>query len=150
MAKTTAAAVKSQKSFFDIMKERRGQRILVIILFMIVPLTLLAVFTYIPFFEMIRFSFYNMKYGGQEGTWVGLKNYVEVFKRSECFKSLLVSVYYMGGAIVQLALALFFATMFVFNVKGSGFFKGAMFFPFAGGIIGLNQEKPIKQGFALI
>ena len=59
MAKTTAAAVKSQKSFFDIMKERRGQRILVIILFMIVPLTLLAVFTYIPFFEMIRFSFYN-------------------------------------------------------------------------------------------
>lgn len=112
------------------MKARKGQRILVIVLFMIVPLTLLAVFTYIPFFEMIRFSFYNMKYGGQEGTWVGLNNYIEVFKRSECFKSLLVSVYYMGGAVIQLALALFFATMFVFNVKGSGLFKGAMFFPY--------------------
>ncbi len=151
MAKTTAAAVKSQKSFFDIMKERRGQRILVIILFMIVPLILLAVFTYIPFFEMIRFSFYNMKYGGQEGTWVGLKNYVEVFKRSECFKSLLVSVYYMGGAIVQLALALFFATMFVFNVKGSGFFKGAMFFPYliCGIAVGFIFKFFYARGFVL-
>ncbi len=50
------------------MKARKGQRVLVIVLFMIIPLTLLAVFTYIPFFEMIRFSFYNMKYGGQQGT----------------------------------------------------------------------------------
>lgn len=55
---------------------------------------------------------------------------MEVFRRSECFKSLLVSVYYMGGAVIQLALALFFATMFVFHVKGSAVFKGAMFFPY--------------------
>ncbi len=130
MSNMTAAAPKTRKGFWENMKARKGQRILVIVLFMIVPLTLLAVFTYIPFFEMIRFSFYNMKYGGQEGTWVGLNNYIEVFKRSECFKSLLVSVYYMGGAVIQLALALFFATMFVFNVKGSGLFKGAMFFPY--------------------
>lgn len=130
MSNMTAAVPKTRKGFWENMKARKGQRILVIVLFMIVPLTLLAVFTYIPFFEMIRFSFYNMKYGGQEGTWVGLNNYIEVFKRSECFKSLLVSVYYMGGAVIQLALALFFATMFVFNVKGSGLFKGAMFFPY--------------------
>ncbi len=130
MSNMATAAPKTRKGFWENMKARKGQRILVIVLFMIVPLTLLAVFTYIPFFEMIRFSFYNMKYGGQEGTWVGLNNYIEVFKRSECFKSLLVSVYYMGGAVIQLALALFFATMFVFNVKGSGLFKGAMFFPY--------------------
>lgn len=130
MSNMTAAAPKPKKSFWENMKARKGQRILVIVMFMIVPLTLLAVFTYIPFFEMIRFSFYNMKYGGQEGTWVGLNNYIEVFRRSECFKSLLVSVYYMGGAVIQLALALFFATMFVFHVKGSGIFKGAMFFPY--------------------
>ena len=130
MSNLTAAAPKTQKGFWENLKARKGQRVLVIVLFMIIPLTLLAVFTYIPFFEMIRFSFYNMKYGGQEGTWVGLNNYVEVFRRSECFKSLLVSVYYMGGAVIQLALALFFATMFVFHVKGSGLFKGAMFFPY--------------------
>ena len=151
MSNTITAASKSKKGFWENLKARKGQRILVIVLFMIVPLTLLAVFTYIPFFEMIRFSFYNMKYGGQEGTWVGLSNYIEVFKRSECFKSLLVSVYYMGGAVVQLALALFFATMFVFNVKGSGFFKGAMFFPYliCGIAVGFIFKFFYARGFVL-
>lgn len=151
MSNITAAVPKKQKGFWENMKARKGQRILVIVLFMIVPLTLLAVFTYIPFFEMIRFSFYNMKYGGQEGTWVGINNYIEVFKRSECFKSLLVSVYYMGGAVIQLALALFFATMFVFHVKGSGFFKGAMFFPYliCGIAVGFIFKFFYARGFVL-
>ena len=37
---------------------------------------------------------------------------------------------YMAGGVVQLALALFFATMMVFKVKGESVFKGAMFFPY--------------------
>ncbi|MCX4306413.1 MAG: sugar ABC transporter permease [Acetatifactor sp.] len=78
---------------------------------MFVPLLLLLMFTYIPFGKMVQFSFYNMKYIGKRN-FVGLKNYVEVFNRPEIFKSLFVSVYYMGGAVLQLALALFFATLF--------------------------------------
>lgn len=96
---------------------------------MLVPLLLLLLFTYIPFVEMIRFSFYNMKYIG-ERTFVGLKNYAEVFERKEIFGSLFNSLYYMAGGVVQLALALFFATMMVFKVKGESVFKGAMFFPY--------------------
>ncbi len=96
---------------------------------MFVPLLLLLVFTYIPFAKMVQFSFYDMKYIGTR-TFVGLKNYVDVFKRSDIFGSLFVSVYYMGGAVVQLALALFFATMMVFKVKGESVFKAAMFFPY--------------------
>ncbi len=126
MGNTTAG---TQRSFWEKMTSREGQRKLIIVTFMFVPLLLLLVFTYIPFLEMVKFSFQTVKYG-QPGTWVGLKNYIDVFQRSECFKSLFVSVYYMGGAMVQLALALFFATMFVFKIKGSGFFKGAMFFPY--------------------
>ena len=78
--------------------------------------------TYVPFFKMVQFSFYKMKYIGPR-TFVGLKNYKEVFSRSECFKSLYVSLYYMGGAVIQLALALFFATLMVFKTKGESFFK---------------------------
>ena len=48
-----------------------------------------------------------MKYIGDR-TFVGWDNYIELFKRKEIFGSLLVSVYYMGGVVVQLALALFF------------------------------------------
>lgn len=131
-SKSTAAAGK--KSFSDWFWSRKVQRVLVIFTFMFVPLLLLLVFTYIPFGKMIQFSFYDMKYLG-ERKFVGWKNYIEVFTRPECFKSLIVSVYYMGGAVIQLALALFLATMLVFHVRGESFFKGALFFPYLiGGI----------------
>ncbi len=110
-------------------KSKAGQKWLVIAVFMFVPLLLLFVFTYVPFFKMVQFSFYKMKYIGPR-TFVGLKNYADVFSRKECFQSLFVSVYYMAGAVIQLALALFLATMLVFKTKGSSVFKGAMFFPY--------------------
>lgn len=105
------------------------QRVLVIISFLFIPLLLLLLFTYIPFGKMIQFSLYNRTYLN-EGTFVGLQNYVDVFKRKECFGSLIVSVYYMGGAVVQLFLALVFATMMVFKAKGAAIYKACMFFPY--------------------
>lgn len=96
---------------------------------MFLPLLLLVVFTYVLFIKMVQFSFYDMKYLGDK-VWVGLKNYKEVFISPDIFGSLFVSVYYMGGAVVQLILALFFATMMVFKVKGESIFKGFMFFPY--------------------
>lgn len=118
-----------QQTFAQKFASRKVQRYLVVITFMFIPLLLLLVFTYIPFAKMVQFSFYDMKYIGARH-FVGLKNYVDVFKRSDIFGSLFVSVYYMGGAVLQLALALFFATMMVFKVKGESVFKAAMFFPY--------------------
>lgn len=118
-----------QQTFAQKFASRKVQRYLVIVTFMFVPLLLLLVFTYIPFAKMVQFSFYDMKYIGARH-FVGLKNYVDVFKRSDIFGSLFVSVYYMGGAVLQLALALFFATMMVFKVKGESIFKATMFFPY--------------------
>lgn len=107
----------------------KRRRAMVILTFLFAPLLLLFVFTYLPFFDMIRFSFYDRNYLNP-GTFVGLKNYIDVFKRDDCFKTLIVSVYYMGGAVVQLALALYFASMMVFKAKGSAIYKACMFFPY--------------------
>ena len=107
----------------------RRKRTVVILTFLFAPMLLLFVFTYLPFFDMIRFSFYDRNYLSS-GTFVGLKNYIDVFKRDDCFKTLIVSVYYMGGAVVQLALALFFASLMVFKAKGSSIYKACMFFPY--------------------
>ena len=133
-----------------VMMSGKMQKRLVVITFMFVPLLLLLVFTYIPFAEMIGFSFYDMKYIG-ERTFVGLDNYKEVFQRTEIFKSLLVSLYYMGGVVVQLALALFFATMMVFKVKGESFFKATLFFPYliCGIAIGFIFKFFYARGFVL-
>jgi multiple sugar transport system permease protein len=106
-----------------------GQKFIVGVAFLVVPLILLFVFTYLPFFKMFEFSLYKMKYLGSR-TFIGLENYIDVFQRDDIFSSLKLSFYYMGGALLQMALALFFATILSFKIKGSNFFKGAIFFPF--------------------
>ncbi|MBQ2935368.1 MAG: sugar ABC transporter permease [Lachnospiraceae bacterium] len=110
-------------------KSRDGQKVFVMVAFMIVPLLLLFTFTYLPFAEMVGFSFYNMKYIGAR-KFVGLRNYARVFSRDDCFGALKLSLYYMGGSIVQLALSLYLATILSFKVKGGNIFKGFMFFPY--------------------
>ena len=150
MSKQVAAVPKKKRGFMELMKRREGQRGLVIILFMFIPMLLLVTFTYIPFAKMVQFSFYDMKYIG-ERTFVGLQNYIDVFQRDDIFGSLFVSLYYMGGAVVQLALALFFASLMVFKVRGSSFFKGAMFFPYliCGIAIGFIFKFFYARGFVL-
>lgn len=120
---------KERKTFKEWITSRKVQKWLVISLFLIIPLILLMVFTYIPFGEMFKYSFYDMKYVG-ERKFVGLKNYRKVFTRDDCFGALKLSLYYMGGSVVQLGLALYLATILSFKVKGGNIFKGLMFFPF--------------------
>lgn len=128
----------------------KGQRILVIVTFMFLPLLLLFVFTYLPFFKMFQFSFYDMKYIGKR-EWAGLQNYIDVFTRDDCFKALKLCFYYMAGAIVQLVIALYFATVLSFKVKGGAFFKGAMFFPslICGIAVGFIFKFFYTRGFVL-
>ena len=121
------AANKSE--FLRWFRSRKVQQVIIIIAFMIVPLALLFTFTYLPFAEMFGYSFYEMKYIGAR-KFVGWKNYIKVFNRKDCFGALKLSVYYMGGSIVQLVLALYLATVLSFKVKGGNIFKGFMFFPF--------------------
>ena len=113
-------------------KSRKGQKTIIILAFMIIPLLLLFVFTYLPFGQMVQFSFYKMKYSTPvaKREFVGLKNYIAVFKRGDCFSALKLSGYYIIGALVQLALALYLATILSFKTKGGSVFKALMFFPY--------------------
>lgn len=128
MAAVTQAA-KKKRTFGEWVRSRDGQKVFVMVAFMIIPLVLLFTFTYLPFAEMFGFSFYRMKYIGAR-KFIGLDNYIKVFQRKDCFGALKLSLYYMGGSIVQLALALYLATVLSFKVKGGSLFKGFMFFPY--------------------
>lgn len=131
------------------MKLRPGQ-LKVMIAFMVIPLILLLVFTYIPFGKMVSFSFYNMSYTRNKG-FVGLDNYIKVFKRDDCFKALRLSLYYMVGSVVQLTLALFLASILSTNIKGRNVFRGFMFFPFliSGIAVGFIFKFFYTHGFVL-
>ena len=119
----------SDKTFSEWFTSRKVQRMIVMVSFMFIPLLLLFTFTYLPFGKMVGFSFYKMKYIG-ERKFVGWKNYVKVFTDPEYFGSLKLSMFYMVGSLVQLAIALYLATILSFKVKGGSIFKGFMFFPY--------------------
>lgn len=140
--------VKTKKSFGEWFKSRKGQKVFVIIAFMTLPLLLLAVFTYIPFIEMFKFSFYDMTYLKVKD-FVGFENYIDVFTRDDCFASLKLALFYIGGGIIQLALALFFATILCFKTRGSAVFKGFLFFPYliSGIAIGFIFKFFFTRGF---
>ena len=99
----TVSAPKKRKSFSEYFHSMRGQQLIVTLVFLFVPLVLLFMFTYLPFFKMVEFSFFKMKYIGRR-TFVGLQNYISVFTRKDCFHALSLSLYYMVGSVVQMAL----------------------------------------------
>ena len=136
----------------DLRKKRvNWQKIAVIFLFAIVPMFLLILFTYIPFIKMIQFSFYNMSYTKNRG-FVGLDNYLKVFSKSEYVGAMLLSLYYMAGAVVQLSLALLFASILSLErIRGAGIYKAILFFPFLvnGIAIGYIFKYFYTRGFVL-
>ncbi len=123
---------KNKSSFGKWASSRKGQQVIICTVFAIIPLLLLLVFTYIPFGEMVKFSFYKMKYTTpvDKREFVGFKNYIDVFTRKDCFGALKLSLYYIVGALLQLVLALFLATLLSTRVKCGNLFKGLIFFPY--------------------
>ena len=130
-----AESATKQKKPFSLAKwakSREGQKVIIVLAFSIIPLLLLFVFTYLPFGEMVKFSFYKMKYTTpvDKRQFVGWKNYIDVFRRKDCFSALKLSLYYIAGALIQLVIALYLATILSFKTKCGGLFKGLMFFPY--------------------
>ena len=130
------------------LRSLRGQQTIVTIVFLTAPLLLFLVFTCIPFFNMVNFSFFDMNYIGDR-VFVGLDNYIEIFTRDDILQSLKLAFYYLGAAVIQLTLALFFATVLSFRTKFGSLFKGVMFFPFlvCGIAVGFIFKFFFTQGF---
>lgn len=102
-------------------------------LFVLVPVGLLLLLTYLPAANMIWYSFTKWNgfgSGPKAGDYVGFDNYIKVFTDPSIFGVFLVSLYYFVGAFVQMALALYFATMLSFSTKFSNLFRGILFFPY--------------------
>lgn len=105
----------------------RGQQLIVTLVFLFVPLVLLFMFTYLPFFngrvQLLQNEVHRQTYlCGSAELHLGLYP-------QRLLPALSLSLYYMVGSVVQMALALLFATILSFKCKGSKFFRGALYFP---------------------
>lgn len=99
-------------------------------MFLAVPLAFLVVFTVIPVVNMFWYSFTTWDGLDPQKEFVGLKNYVTVATRPQLFQVFFVSLYYIAASFVQMALALYFATVLSFRTRLRNVFKGIIFFPY--------------------
>lgn len=99
-------------------------------LFLIAPLALLLTFTFIPAANLIWYSFTDWDGVDLDKDFVGAENYIKIFTEPEVFRVFFVSLYYIGASIIQMAIALYFATILSFNTRFRNFFKGILFFPY--------------------
>ena len=60
---------------------------------------------------------------------VGLDNYASIFTRDDILPVFVVSLYYIAASFIQMALALYFATLLSFSTWFQNLFKGILFFP---------------------
>lgn len=99
-------------------------------LYLLAPLVLLGAFTYVPVVNMIFYSFTDWDGLSPDRDFVGVGNYVDLFTRSQYFGVFTVSLFYLVGSAVQIAVALYFATILSFSTRFQNLFKGILFFPY--------------------
>ncbi|MDQ0847098.1 carbohydrate ABC transporter permease [Streptomyces sp. V1I6] len=99
-------------------------------MFLAVPLVLLITFTYVPMGNMIYYSFTDWDGISPDRNFTGVDNYSEIFTRPELFRVFFVSFYYLAASVVQIVIALYFATVLSFDLRFRNLFKGILFFPY--------------------
>lgn len=105
------------------------QRTLTVCLFLALPLVLLILFTYLPFGDMLHYS--TLQWNGfSDPKFIGVENYKTLFSNPQYFTVFKTSIYYFVGSLIQIALALYLATVFFYPLKFKNFFKGVLFFPY--------------------
>ena len=113
----------------------RNQKRLLIFSFLVLPVSLLLVFSYYPASRLVYLSMMEWDGFSPSIDFVGLANYVEIlWEDPELLEPMLNSFYYFVGSLVQLSLALWFAVILNDKLPGSAFFKMMLFLPFV-----LNQ-----------
>lgn len=119
---------KKKKRIFPSLTYRQ-QKVMITVLFLLFPMLLLLVFTFIPAGNMIGYSFTDWNGYSPNKNFVGLENYKMILSDSEYFKPLFTSLYYLAGTFVQIGLALLLAVLLSGKVRAKNVFKGIYFFP---------------------
>ena len=112
------------------MIKERTKRQLIPWLYVALPLGLLGLLTFLPVLNMFRYSVTNWDGVDPTRKYVGMSNYGKVFTDPDIFHTLFVSIYYFGGAIIQIVFALFLATILSYGLRGANFYKSFLVFPF--------------------
>lgn len=111
------------------MRTRKRQTILIAVLFLFVPLTLLGIFTYYPIIRGVVLSFGDYNMFTKKVSWVGLKNYEEIFHNKYFYEALInIFKYLVIVPFIQLT-AILTAILVNQNLPGIKFFRTLFYIP---------------------
>ena len=111
-------------------KTYEGQKFYISVLFLLIPVLLLAVFTFVPAVNMIVYSFQDRDKYGANVSWVGIQNYKTIFTDTSILSTFQISLYYLCGSFIQQVIALLVASILCSKIRAKGLFKGILFFPY--------------------
>ena len=110
--------------------KREWQKRKILILFLTIPMLFLLYFTVYPIITMFYYSFTDWKGSVSPYDFVGVYNYKNICT-TESYRNVFVTAgYYLLAGLLQQVLSLFLAVIMNKKLRGSGFFKGIIFFPF--------------------
>lgn len=111
------------------MRRRKRQTILIAVLFLFVPLTLLGIFTYYPIIRGVILSFCDYNMFTKKVSWVGLKNYEEIFRNKYFYEALInIFKYLVVVPFIQLT-AILTAILVNQKLPGIKFFRTLFYIP---------------------
>lgn len=106
------------------------QKLLIIVSFLFIPLSLLLLLTYYPATKLIYYSFTNWDGYSPDKPWVGLANYREVFENPDIFRVFRHNFAYFVMGIIQNIVAIYFAIVLNSKLRGRNFFRTMLFLPY--------------------
>jgi putative chitobiose transport system permease protein len=111
------------------LRRRKRQTILIAVLFLFVPLTLLGIFTYYPIIRGVILSFCDYNMFTKKVSWVGLKNYEEIFRNKYFYEALInIFKYLVVVPFIQLT-AILTAILVNQKLPGIKFFRTLFYIP---------------------
>lgn len=109
---------------------RNAQRRLIIFSFLLIPLLLLATFSFYPAFKLIFLSFTSWDGLSHDYPFVGFHNYKIIFTTSAFWSVFGHNFAYLIGGIIQNIIAIFFAIILNSAIRARNFWRMVLFIPY--------------------
>jgi ABC-type sugar transport system permease subunit len=112
--------------------DAKAQRRLTIFVFLVVPVTTLLILNLYPLLQLVWISFTDFNsINWARAKFVGIRNYTDLFTfDKDLLLSMVNSLYYLGGSLLQLIFATWFAVVLNQKLPGSRVFRTILFIPF--------------------
>lgn len=101
-----------------------------ILLSLIIPTFLLIAFVMFPAIDLLRMSFTNWDGYSPESKFIGLENYVSMFKNPDLWQSLKNNAVYFFVHLCMIPVELGFAVLLVSKLRAAKFYKTMVFMPY--------------------